>query len=127
MGWRRAFWLAACGLGRAQIAAATLNQANADLQAGEADKALALLTPLPTSGAGADVAQNLLCRVRFTLEQWTQAAGECQQAVNLNQNNSDYYMWLGRVLGQVGEPCVVVFCIWRRQEIALRQCRRRCN
>ena len=59
-----------------------------------------MLTPLPTSGAGADVAQNLLCRVRFTLEQWTQAAAECQQAVNLNQQNSDYYMWLGRVLGQ---------------------------
>ena len=91
----------ACGLGRAQIAAVTLNQANADLQAGEADKALALLTPLPASGAGADVAQNLLCRVRFTLEQWTQAAGECRQAVNLNQSNSDYYMWLGRVLGRV--------------------------
>jgi tetratricopeptide (TPR) repeat protein len=92
---------AVCGLSRAQIAAATLNQANADLQAGEADKALALLTPLPTSGAGADVAQNLLCRVRFTLEQWSQAAAECQLAVNLNQNNSDDYMWLGRVLGQV--------------------------
>ena len=64
----------------AQIPAATLAQANADLQAGQADKALALLTPLPTTGAGADQAQNLLCRVRFTLQQWSQAAAECRQA-----------------------------------------------
>jgi tetratricopeptide (TPR) repeat protein len=92
--------LASAAVGYAQIPEATLTEANADLQAGQADKALALLTPLPTSGAGADEAQNLLCRVRFTLQQWSQAAGECQQAVNLNGKNSDYYMWLGRVLGQ---------------------------
>lgn len=91
---------AGCGLAHAQIAAATLSEANADLQAGQADKALALLTPLATSGTGADVAQNLLCRVRFTLQQWSLAAEECQQAVNLSAKNSDYYMWLGRVLGQ---------------------------
>jgi tetratricopeptide (TPR) repeat protein len=59
-----------------------------------------VLTSLPTSGAGADQAQNLLCRVRFQLQQWSQAAAECQQAVNLNSKNSDFYMWLGRVLGQ---------------------------
>ncbi len=86
--------------GTAQIPAATLSQANADLQAGEADKALAILTPLPTTGDGAAEAQNLLCRVRFTLQQWSQAVAECQQAVNLNGQDSDYHMWLGRVLGQ---------------------------
>ena len=84
----------------AQISTATLAQANSDLQAGEADKAIALLTPLPSTGAGAAEAQNLLCRVRITLEQWSQAAAECQQAVNLDEQNSDYHMWLGRVLGQ---------------------------
>ncbi len=66
----------------AQISTATLAQANSDLQAGEADKAIALLTTLPSTGAGAAEAQNLLCRVRITLEQWSQAATECQQAVN---------------------------------------------
>ena len=84
----------------AQISAATLAQANSDLQAGEADKAIALLAPLPSTGAGAAEAQNLLCRVRITLEQWSQAVTACQQAVNLDQKNSDYHMWLGRVLGQ---------------------------
>jgi len=84
----------------AQISTATLAQANSYLQAGEADKAIALLAPLPSTGAGAAEAQNLLCRVRFTLQQWSQAATECQQAVNLDEQNSDYHMWLGRVLGQ---------------------------
>jgi len=84
----------------AQIPAATLTQANTYLQNGQADQALALLTPLPATGAGADEAQNLLCRVRFELQQWSHAVGECQQAVNLNSKNSDYFMWLGRALGQ---------------------------
>jgi len=98
-GWFAAVWLAAAAA-CAQIPAETLSQANASLQAGDADKALALLSPLPATGAGADQAQNLLCRVRFTLKQWSQAAAECQQAVKLNGNNSGYHMWLGRVLGQ---------------------------
>ncbi len=84
----------------AQISAAALTQANSDLQAGEADKAIALLAPLPSTGAGAAEAQNLLCRVRITLEQWSQAAAECQQAANLDEQNLDYHMWLGRALGQ---------------------------
>jgi tetratricopeptide (TPR) repeat protein len=99
-GFAAAAWLAAASLACAQIPDATLTQANTYLQDGEADKAIALLSPLPASGAGADAAQNLLCRVRFQLQQWSQAATECQQAVNLNNKNSDYYMWLGRVLGQ---------------------------
>ena len=84
----------------AQISAATLAQANTDLQAGQADEAIALLSTLPTTGDGAAEAQNLLCRVRFTLQQWSQAAAACQKAVNLDQQNSDDYMWLGRALGQ---------------------------
>lgn len=95
-----AAWLAAATLACAQIPDATLAQANTYLQTGQADKAVALLSPLPTSGTGADAAQNLLCRVRFQLQQWSQAAAECQAAVNLNGKDSDYYMWLGRVLGQ---------------------------
>ena len=84
----------------AQISPATLVQANTDLQNGQADKAIALLAPLPSTGNGAAAAQNLLCRVRFMLQQWSQAGAECQQAVNLDGQNSDYHMWLGRVLGQ---------------------------
>jgi tetratricopeptide (TPR) repeat protein len=95
-----AAWLAAASLGCAQIPATTLAEANTYLQSGEADKAVALLSTLPTTGDGADQAQNLLCRVRFQLQQWSQAVAECQQAVTLNSKQSDYQMWLGRVLGQ---------------------------
>jgi predicted Zn-dependent protease len=77
-----------------------LAQANAALQAGEADKALNLLADLPPSAPGAAQADNLACRVRFTLSQWTAAAHECEQAVRLDPQNSSYHMWLGRALGE---------------------------
>ena len=78
----------------------SLGQANAALQSGEADKALGLLSSLPSSGPGAAEGQNLLCRVRLTLEEWDMAAAECEQAVKLEDQNSDYHLWLGRALGQ---------------------------
>ena len=75
-------------------------QVNMALQAGQADKALALLGSLPPAQAGSALAQNLKCRVFFTLEQWNAAADACQQAVRLDPNNSDFHMWLGRTLGE---------------------------
>jgi tetratricopeptide (TPR) repeat protein len=104
--WRPAAFLAAflallfAGASVAHAQGATLAQVNAALLNGEADKALALVSSLPQGGAGNAEAQNLECRVRFTLQQWNAAAGECQQAVNLDPQNSDYHMWLGRALGE---------------------------
>jgi tetratricopeptide (TPR) repeat protein len=77
-----------------------LAQANAALQAGEADKALELLNAVSPSSAGLAEAHNLRCRVRFTLEQWDAAASECQEAVRLEGQNSGYHLWLGRALGE---------------------------
>jgi tetratricopeptide (TPR) repeat protein len=77
-----------------------LVQVNAALQAGEADKALALLSSLPPSGVSLAEAANLECRVRLTLEQWNAAVTECQQAVRLDGQNSGYHLWLGRALGE---------------------------
>ena len=81
----------------------SLAQANAALQAGEADKALAMLEPIGQTGA--DVASqaeahNLACRVQFTLERWDAAIAECEQAVTLDASNSGYHMWLARAVGQ---------------------------
>jgi tetratricopeptide (TPR) repeat protein len=92
--------IAAGGMVRAQIPAATLKQADDALQAGEADKALALLTPLPTEGPGAAQAQNLICRVRFSLQQWDAAVSACELAVRLDRSSSVDHMWLGRALGE---------------------------
>jgi tetratricopeptide (TPR) repeat protein len=76
-----------------------LAQANADLQAGEADQALALLSTLAQPGGPAE-AFNLKCRVELTLEDWDRAAGDCEQAVRLDGENSDNHLWLGRALGE---------------------------
>lgn len=78
---------------------AQLAQANAALQAGEADKALALLAPL-TQPNGTATAFNLKCRVEYSIEHWDQAAEDCEQAVKLDGQNSDNHMWLGRALGE---------------------------
>jgi len=87
-----------------------LAQANAALQAGEADKALTLLDGTPAAAPGdatrgpdtASLAEahNLACRVHFTLERWDAAIGECEQAVSLDGGSSNYHMWLGRALGE---------------------------
>ncbi len=83
-----------------QMPTAALAAGNAALQAGEADRALGILTALPTQGPGAAEAQNLICRVRYTLEQWDAAARACEQAVRLDPNSSIDHMWLGRALGE---------------------------
>ena len=77
-----------------------LGQANAALQAGEADKALELLKPLTQAGPGQAAADNLECRVLLNLEQWDHAASACEKAVSLEPQNSLYHLWLGRALGE---------------------------
>lgn len=111
-------WLGivASGWAWAQIPTVTLRQASDALQDGQADRALALLAPLPTQGPGAAEAQNLICRVRLTLKQWDLAAKACGMAVQLDGQNSSYHMWLGRALGeQAGRATfVTAFMLGRR-------------
>ncbi len=80
----------------AQAAPDSLTEANAALQVGEADKALSLLDSLPSSAE----THNLRCRVLFSLEHWDAAVNQCEQAVTMEPQNSDYHMWLGRALGE---------------------------
>lgn len=80
----------------AQVPKEPLAQARAALQAGEADKAIGLLDSLPQSAE----AHNLRCRVLLSVEQWNAAADECQQAINMDGQNSNYHLWLGRALGE---------------------------
>jgi tetratricopeptide (TPR) repeat protein len=86
--------------GLAQTSRATLAAANAALQAGEADRAIGLIASLPQQGANQAEAQNIECRVRYTLQQWDAAASECEEAVRLDDGNSNYHLWLGRALGE---------------------------
>ena len=106
---------AACALGwgllsvtmaarmRAQAGHSGLVEANAALQAGQADRALALLQSLPADELGSAQAHNLRCRVLYTLEQWEAAARECQQAVNQDDQSSMNHLWLGRAQGEMAD------------------------
>jgi tetratricopeptide (TPR) repeat protein len=94
-------------LGAALPAAATtqasrqpLAEINADLQTGEADKALALIASLPQGGSDIAQAKFLECRVRYELRQWNAAASACGRAVELDAQNSNYHWWYGRALGE---------------------------
>ena len=80
--------------------AQTLTQINQALQAGEADKALGLIASLPQAGAQSAEAQNLECRVRYTLQQWDSAVQKCEQAVRLDGQNANDHLWLARALGE---------------------------
>lgn len=85
-----------------------LAQVNAALQAGEADKALALLGSLPSPAGGSAEAHNLRCRVLFTLEQFEAAKDECQQAVDLEPGSSNYHLWYGRALGEAADRATFI-------------------
>ena len=85
---------------QAQAPAGGLPAVNAALQAGEADRAISLLAGLPATEAGSAEAHNLRCRVYYALEQWDAAVGECEQAVRLDGQNSNFQLWLGRALGE---------------------------
>lgn len=94
-------WIAAAALALPLQAWATgLGEANAALQAGQADLALSILRSLPPTEADTAEAHNIRCRVLFTLEQWDIAQPECEKAVQLDPQNSTDHLWLGRVLGE---------------------------
>jgi len=98
--------MAASALGETSKAAPPLDglaAVNAALQAGQADRALTLLQSLPASAANTGEAHNLRCRVLFTLEQFEAAKNECEQAVALDAQNSNYHLWLGRTLGEMAD------------------------
>ena len=85
---------------RPLFAATSLTEANADLQAGKADQAAELLNAALKADSNNAEANNLLCRVQYSVEQYNEAVDSCQKAVSASPNAAAYHHWLGRALGQ---------------------------
>ena len=85
-------------------AAAADNQAaHALLDQGRVDDAVSLLENQVRSQPHDSQAQNLLCRVYLTVDQWDAAIAACEQAVKLAPDSSEYHLWLGRSYGSKAE------------------------
>jgi tetratricopeptide (TPR) repeat protein len=82
------------------FAATSLATASADLQAGKADEAASLLNNAIQSDPKNAEAENLLCRVEYSVQHFDPAAADCEKAVNLDSQNARYHLWLGRALGE---------------------------
>jgi tetratricopeptide (TPR) repeat protein len=95
-----AFALAAAEPAASATERDALAEVNAALQAGEADKALTLLASLPDGGAEMAAAENLHCRIEYTLGHWDAAIQHCEQSVRLDPQESTSHLWLGRALGE---------------------------
>ena len=61
---------------------------------------MGLLRDALKSEPGNAEANNLICRVEFTLQQFDQASGHCEKAVSLDPQNARYHLWLGRAYGE---------------------------
>jgi tetratricopeptide (TPR) repeat protein len=95
--------LAALLLALTLPAHATTQSAKELLVAGHLDEAISALQQQttqspPASNEAED--RNLLCRAYFMVEDWDHGIRECERAVALAPNNSNYHLWLGRLYGE---------------------------
>jgi tetratricopeptide (TPR) repeat protein len=83
----------------AKILHAQNSEANAALQEGRADDAIALLRARLATQPDDAEAHQLLCRVYYAEERPDEAIGECERAVANAPSGSADQMWLGRAYG----------------------------
>lgn len=76
------------------------NAVRQDLNFGRADDALARLSDALEQNPSDAAADNLRCRVYYQEELWDRAIADCETAVRLDPNDSDYHLWLGRAYGE---------------------------
>lgn len=88
----------------ADVPRSGLAQADAALQAGEADRALSMLNSMPASAE----AHQLRCRVYFMEEHWDDAVNECTIAVQQDGQNAENHLWLARALGEKADSSTFV-------------------
>jgi len=82
-------------------AAAGLDEAVPTLiAAGRVDEALTALRGQIDAAPNDPLAHNLLCRAYFSLGQWDRGIADCEKAVSLAPDNSQFHLWLGRIYGE---------------------------
>lgn len=70
------------------------------LASGRVDEAIAALHEQIQQSPNDPLAHNLLCRAYFSLGQWDRGISDCEKAVTLAPDNSQYHLWLGRIYGE---------------------------
>jgi len=70
------------------------------LASGQVDELIPKLQQQIGQSSGDAVAQNLLCRAYFMMEEWDRAISACERAAYLDPQNSNYSLWLGRAYGE---------------------------
>jgi tetratricopeptide (TPR) repeat protein len=67
---------------------------------GQVDEAIAALHGEISASPDDALAHNLLCRAYFSLGEWDSGISECEKAVSLAPDNSQFHLWLGRIYGE---------------------------
>jgi tetratricopeptide (TPR) repeat protein len=70
------------------------------LASGHVDEAIAALDGQIRRAPNDAAAHNLLCRAYFSLGQWDRGISNCEKAVSLAPENSQFHLWLGRIYGE---------------------------
>src|SRR3954447_20505464 len=67
---------------------------------GRVDEAIASLHGQISASPNDAMAHNLLCRAYFSLGDWDRGVSDCEKAVTLAPDNSQFHLWLGRIYGE---------------------------
>jgi tetratricopeptide (TPR) repeat protein len=70
------------------------------IASGRVDEAVTALRGQISASPNDPLAHNLLCRAYFSLGQWDRGIADCEKAVALAPDNSQYHLWLGRIYGE---------------------------
>lgn len=70
------------------------------LASGHVDEAIQTLDGQLNASPNDALAHNLLCRAYFSLGDWDRGIADCEKAVALDPNNSQFHLWLGRIYGE---------------------------
>ena len=70
------------------------------LASGRVDEAVEMLEQQVRQAPNGAEGYNLLCRAYFMTAEWDRGIPNCERARNLDPQNSQYHLWLGRIYGE---------------------------